>query len=101
MHKRFRYFGRNPFRRRRGIRWHGRSNRTFAKAIMSRRERIPSWLATGATAAVLAAAIRPAPHAWLTQVCPPDIFLLAFTLASAALLLWPRQAFQTTIGERQ
>ena len=62
---------------------------------MNRRERIPSWLAIGATAAVLAAAIRPAPHAWLARVCQPDTFLLAFTLACTAVLLWPRRGSAT------
>jgi hypothetical protein len=54
-------------------------------------QRIPGCLAITSAAVIAAFPILRSPQEWQTRICEPDTFLLAFTLACAAILLWPRR----------
>ena len=56
---------------------------------MKMTQRIPSCLAMVAALAVIRLPILGGPAAWQERLLDPVTFLMALTLAGAAILLWP------------
>ena len=54
-------------------------------------QRIPSCLILTGAAAVATLPVLHGSQDWCTRICEPDTFLLAFTLACTAVLLWPQR----------
>jgi len=63
---------------------------------MNKLKRVPSYLATLATVAVVALPITGGPCGWHDRMNDPVVFLMALAFAGTALVIWPLGAEEVT-----